>query len=347
MSLRVFSCFTAEKNVIARAKNGTGKTAAFVIPMLNLVDEKKDKIQALILVPTRELALQTSAVIRDLAKYIPDLQVMVSTGGTNLRDDIMRLQKPIHIMVGTPGRILDLAARKIANLAECNMFILDEADKLISDDFQPVILKFLGHLPKAPQFVLISATFPASVSDFLKKVPDVIKINLMKELTLKGLTQYYAYIEEKQKLHCLNTLFSKLKIQQCIIFCNSSQRVQILAEKIIELGYSCYHIHSKMHQTERNKVFHGFRKGNGRCLVTSDLFTRGIDIPSVNVVINFDFPKTAETYLHRVGRSGRYGHLGLAINFITDNDKESILKIEEELDTDIAPLPKEIDSSLY
>ena len=117
--------------MIARAKNGTGKTAAFVIPMLSLIDEKRDKIQALILVPTRELALQTSAVIKDLGKYIPDLQVMVSTGGTNLRDDIMRLQKPIHVMVGTPGRILDLAVRKIANLADCGLFILDEADKLL------------------------------------------------------------------------------------------------------------------------------------------------------------------------------------------------------------------------
>ena len=333
--------------MIARAKNGTGKTAAFVIPMLSLIDEKRDKIQALILVPTRELALQTSAVIKDLGKYIPDLQVMVSTGGTNLRDDIMRLQKPIHVMVGTPGRILDLAVRKIANLADCGLFILDEADKLISEDFQPIILKFLNHLPKNPQYILMSATFPTSVSNFLKKIPDIVKINLMRELTLKGLTQYYAYIEEKQKVNCLNALFSKLKIQQSIIFCNSSLRVELLAKKILELGYSCYFIHAKMHQNERNKVFHGFRKGNGRCLVTSDLFTRGIDIPTVNVVVNFDFPKTAETYLHRVGRSGRYGHLGLAINLITDNDKELILRIEEELDTEIEPLPKDIDSSLY
>lgn len=335
------------KNVMGRAKNGTGKTAAFVIPMLNLVDEKKDKIQALVLVPTRELALQTSAVIKDLSKYIPDLQVMVSTGGTNLRDDIMRLQKPIHIMVGTPGRILDLAGRKLANLSECGLFVLDEADKLISEDFQPIILKFMNFLPKAPQFIMLSATFPTAVGGFLKKIPDIVMVNLMRELTLKGLTQYYAYIEEKQKVHCLNTLFGKLKINQSIIFCNSSLRVELLAKKIIELGYSCYFIHSRMPQNERNKVFHGFRKGNGRCLVTSDLFTRGIDIPTVNVVINFDFPKTAETYLHRVGRSGRYGHLGLAINFITDNDKDTILKIEEELQTDIEPLPRDIDSTLY
>ena len=330
-----------------RAKNGTGKTAAFVIPLLNLIDETKDRIQALVLVPTRELALQTSAVLKDLAKYMPNIQIMVSTGGTSLRDDIMRLQKPIHIMVGTPGRILDLAARKIANLAQCNLFVLDEADKLVSEDFQPIIEKYLLHLPKNTQFALVSATFPTSVGSFLRKIPDIVKINLMRELTLKGLSQFYAYIDEKQKVHCLNTLFGKLKIQQSIIFCNSSLRVELLAKKVLELGYSCYFIHAKMPQTERNKVFHGFRNGNGRCLVTSDLFTRGIDVPTVNVVINFDFPKTAETYLHRVGRSGRYGHLGLAINLITDPDKEMMLKIEEELDTEIAPLPKEIDSSLY
>jgi ATP-dependent RNA helicase DDX6/DHH1 len=315
--------------------------------MLNMIDSKMDSIQALILVPTRELALQTSAVIKDLSKYMPEVQVMVSTGGTNLRDDIMRLQKPIHVMVGTPGRILDLASRRIANLSECGMFILDEADKLVSEDFQPIVLRFLSQLPEHPRFVLMSATFPTSVGNFLKKIPDVIKINLMKELTLKGITQFYAYIEEKQKVHCLNTLFSKLKIQQAIIFCNSSLRVEMLAKKIMELNYSCYFIHAKMHQNERNKVFHNFRKGQGRVLVTSDLFTRGIDIPTVNVVVNFDFPKTSETYLHRVGRSGRYGHLGLAINFITDVDKANILKIEEELDTEIMPLPKEIDSSLY
>lgn len=169
----------------------------------------------------------------------------------------------------------------------------------------------------------------------------------MTELTLKGLTQYYAFIEEKQKLHCLNTLFGKLNIQQAIIFCNSALRVELLAKKILELNYSCYFIHAKMPQNERNKVFHNFRKGSCRCLVSSDLFTRGIDVPSVNVVINFDFPKMAETYLHRVGRSGRYGHLGLAINFVTNQDKSHLIAIENDLNTEIQPLPKDIDSGLY
>lgn len=140
-----------------------------------------------------------------------------------------------------------------------------------------------------------------------------------------GITQYYAFVEERQKLHCLNTLFAKLEINQSIIFCNSVSRVELLAKKITELGYSCFYIHAKMKQADRNRVFHEFRNGATRHLVCSDLFTRGIDIQSVNVVINFDFPKTSETYLHRIGRSGRFGHLGLAINLITFDDRYLIL----------------------
>lgn len=173
-----------------------------------MVDEKSNKIQSVVLVPTRELALQTSAVFKDLSKYL-EIEIMVSTGGTSLRDDIMRLQKTVHIMVGTPGRILDLAGKGVADLSEVKSFILDEADKLVSEDFQPIIHRLLDFLPKNRQIMLFSATYPASVAKFLTRIPDCHKINLMSELTLKGITNYYAYIEERQKLHCLNTLFSK------------------------------------------------------------------------------------------------------------------------------------------
>jgi ATP-dependent RNA helicase DDX6/DHH1 len=173
------------------------------------------------------------------------------------------------------------------------------------------------------------------------------EINLMEELTLKGITQYYAYVQEKQKVHCLNTLFSKLQINQSIIFCNSTQRVELLAKKITELGYSCFYIHAKMRQDHRNRIFHDFRNGACRNLVCSDLFTRGIDIQAVNVVINFDFPKMSETYLHRIGRSGRFGHLGIAINLITYDDRFALHKIESELGTEIKPIPKVIDPHLY
>lgn len=173
------------------------------------------------------------------------------------------------------------------------------------------------------------------------------EINLMDELTLRGITQYYAFVEEKQKVHCLNTLFSKLQINQSIIFCNSTNRVELLAKKITELGYSCFYSHARMLQQHRNRVFHDFRNGVCRNLVCSDLLTRGIDIQAVNVVINFDFPKNAETYLHRIGRSGRFGHLGLAINLINWDDRFNLYKIEQELGTEIQPIPQNIDKKLY
>jgi len=169
----------------------------------------------------------------------------------------------------------------------------------------------------------------------------------MDELTLRGITQYYAFVEEKQKVHCLNTLFSKLQINQSIIFCNSTNRVELLAKKITELGYSCFYSHARMLQHNRNRVFHDFRNGVCRNLVCSDLLTRGIDIQAVNVVINFDFPKNAETYLHRIGRSGRFGHLGLAINLINWDDRFNLYKIEQELGTEIQAIPASIDKKLY
>eukprot|EP00331_Platyophrya_macrostoma_P035767 CAMPEP_0176442352 /NCGR_PEP_ID=MMETSP0127-20121128/21754_1 /TAXON_ID=938130 /ORGANISM="Platyophrya macrostoma, Strain WH" /LENGTH=422 /DNA_ID=CAMNT_0017827329 /DNA_START=163 /DNA_END=1434 /DNA_ORIENTATION=+ len=342
-----FPIALAGKSLIARAKNGTGKTGAFVIPILELIDTSKNVIQALILVPTRELALQVSAVVKELGKHLK-AESMVSTGGTSLREDILRLNSPVHVLVGTPGRVLDLASRGIADLSKCHILALDEADKLLSVDFGPVVEKVLKVLPKNPQIMAYSATFPQMVKTFQEKfMPDCTVINLMDELTLKGITQYYVFLEERQKVHCLNALFSKLLINQAIIFCNSALRVELLAKKIVELGYACYYIHAKMTQYDRNKVFHNFRNGNGRCLVSSDLFTRGIDIQSVNVVVNFDFPKTSETYLHRIGRSGRFGHLGLAINLITEDDKENFLRIEKELDTEIQPMPKEVDKSKY
>ncbi|KZT25797.1 eukaryotic translation initiation factor 4A-like protein [Neolentinus lepideus HHB14362 ss-1] len=336
-----------KRDVLARAKNGTGKTAAFVIPSLQQIDVNKNKIQALLLVPTRELALQTSQVCKILGKHM-GVQVMVTTGGTTLKDDIMRLSEDVHVLVGTPGRVLDLAGKSVADLSECPVFVMDEADKLLSPEFTPVVEQLLSYLPKERQVMLFSATFPLIVKDFKDKhMSSPYEINLMDELTLRGVTQYYAFVEERQKVHCLNTLFSKLQINQSIIFCNSTNRVELLAKKITELGYSCFYSHAKMLQSHRNRVFHDFRNGVCRNLVCSDLLTRGIDIQAVNVVINFDFPKNSETYLHRIGRSGRFGHLGLAINLVTYEDRFSLYKIEQELGTEIQPIPSSIDKRLY
>ncbi|OEL15118.1 DEAD-box ATP-dependent RNA helicase 12 [Dichanthelium oligosanthes] len=378
-------------DILARAKNGTGKTAAFCIPALEKIDPEKNAIQGdfmcsnlegtiirdifiavpshgqlnlpkrkknspsysypippfVILVPTRELALQTSQVCKELGKYL-NIQVMVSTGGTSLKDDIMRLYQPVHLLVGTPGRILDLTRKGICLLTDCSMLVMDEADKLLAPEFQPSVEALIHFLPPSRQLLMFSATFPVTVKEFKEKyLPKPYVINLMDELTLKGITQYYAFVEERQKVHCLNTLFSKLQINQSIIFCNSVNRVELLAKKITELGYSCFYIHAKMLQDHRNRVFHDFRNGACRNLVCTDLFTRGIDIQAVNVVINFDFPKTSETYLHRVGRSGRYGHLGLAVNLITYEDRFNLYRIEQELGTEIKTIPPQIDLSIY
>jgi ATP-dependent RNA helicase DDX6/DHH1 len=306
---------------------------------------------------------------------------MVTTGGTSLKDDIMRLYNTVHIIVATPGRILDLASKKVADLSNVKTIIMDEADKLLSPEFQPVLEQIIGQCNPEHQICLFSATFPVTVKGFCKKfVPSPYSINLMDELTLRGITQFYAYVEERQKVHCLNTLFTKLEVNQSIIFCNSVNRVELLAKKITELGYSCYYIHAKMQQANRNRVFHEFRNGATRHLVTSgklipldththmslsfwpstlshlttfslflstDLFTRGIDIQSVNVVINFDFPKNSETYLHRIGRSGRFGHLGLAVNLITQEDRAGLRRVEQELGTEIRAIPPIIDRGLY
>jgi len=335
------------RNVLARAKNGTGKTAAFIIPCLEKTDPAKKHIQVLILIPTRELALQTSAVVRELGKHM-DIECMVSTGGTSLKDDIMRLYKPVHVLVGTPGRILDLSEKGVAALGRCHTLIMDEADKLLSPEFEPLLEKLVLHCSPERQICLFSATFPVTVKSFKEKfIHNPYEINLMDDLTLKGITQFYAFVEERQKVHCLHTLFTKLEINQSVIFCNSVNRVELLAKKITELGYSCFYIHAKMQQSHRNRVFHEFRNGSTRHLVSSDLFTRGIDIQSVNVVINFDFPKTSETYLHRIGRAGRFGHLGLAINLITFDDRFNLYRIESELATEIKPIPPTIERELY
>merc|ERR1719436_864829 len=222
------------RDIVARAKNGTGKTGAYIIPILEQIDPSKEAIQALVLVPTRELALQTSQISMELAKYL-NIKVMVTTGGTNLKDDIMRIYEKVHLVVATPGRILDLMEKKVAIVDNCKILCLDEADKLLSQDFKGMLDRLIGHLLQARQVLLYSATFPLTVEHFMKKhMRDPYEINLMDELTLKGITQYYAFVQERQKVHCLNTLFSKLQINQSIIFCNSTQRVELLAKKITE-----------------------------------------------------------------------------------------------------------------
>eukprot|EP01129_Flabellula_baltica_P010147 TRINITY_DN4254_c0_g1_i2.p1 TRINITY_DN4254_c0_g1~~TRINITY_DN4254_c0_g1_i2.p1 ORF type:complete len:340 (-),score=79.64 TRINITY_DN4254_c0_g1_i2:276-1262(-) len=246
----------AGKDLIARAKNGTGKTASFLIPALEMVDPELNCIQVLILVPTRELAMQTSLVCKELGKYLEDVEVMLTTGGMNLKDDIFRLlHQNISIVVATPGRILDLARQGVAKLDNCNYVVLDEADKLLSDDLRDSIESLLEFTPEDRQLLLFSATYPHTVADFVNSnMNEPEQINLMDSLTLRGITQYYAFLEESQKVQCVYTLFQKLNINQSIIFCNSNKRVKLLAKKITQMGFSCFYIHSKMEQVIKSIV---------------------------------------------------------------------------------------------
>uniref|UniRef100_A0A8D2ZH12 RNA helicase n=1 Tax=Scophthalmus maximus TaxID=52904 RepID=A0A8D2ZH12_SCOMX len=287
------------RDILARAKNGTGKSGAYLIPLLERIDLKKDCIQAMVIVPTRELALQVSQICIQVSKRMGGVKVMATTGGTNLRDDILRLDETVHVVIATPGRILDLIKKGVAKVNQVQMVVLDEADKLLSQDFVLMMEEMLGFLAKQRQILLYSATFPLSVQKFMNShLQKPYEINLMEELTLKGVTQYYAYVTERQKVHCLNTLFSRLQINQSIIFCNSSQRVELLAKKISQLGYSCFYIHAKMRQVSLRNT----------C---------------------------------------RFGHLGLAINLITYDDRFNLKGIEEQLGTEIKPIPGIIDKSLY
>jgi len=329
------------RDIIARSKNGTGKTASYLIPVIQKTNIDLLKIQSLIIVPTRELALQVSQVTKSLSKYIRNIKITVTTGGTGLKEDIIRMYQSIHILIGTPGRILDILMNTISKSLDCKMLVLDEADKLLSNEFFKVVEEITkAFLHKNRQTILFSATFPLIIKDLKYNfMREPFEINLMKELNILTISQYYAFVSETNKVQCINSLLKLFRINQCILFCNSVSRVELLAKKILNLGYSCFFIHARMSQDDRNKVFNDFRLGKYRNLVSSDLFTRGIDVPAINLIINFDFPKSAETYLHRVGRSGRFGKFGVAMNLITNEDKLNLLRIENELGLEIKPIP--------
>lgn len=340
----------SDRNLIVRAKNGTGKTAAYLIPIINeiLIENNKENeneseernLRTIILVPTRELALQVSKVGKKLLKFTK-IEIMATFGGSNLYEDILRIKNGVDIVVTTPGRILDMIEKKITNFNFCKNLIIDEADKLLSPEFQFGLNKIIGNL-QLKKIMLFSATFPSSVDNFVKnymKFP--LYINMMKELTLLGITQFYALVNQKYKLICLKTILKKINFKKCVIFCNSIKNVELLARKISDMGFSHYFIHSKMSQEERNKVFHNFSEKNAKILVSSDLVTRGIDVPSVNCVINFDFPRNAESYIHRIGRSGRFGSQGISISLICDYEKDNLIEIEKKLGVELLPVSDE------
>ena len=333
--------FIKGNDIIAQAQSGTGKTATFTISMLNNLKLDENTMQAIILSHTRELALQIQNVIKHISKFM-DIKVNLSVGGTQIRDNIDDLNKIPQVIIGTPGRVLDMLNKNYINRRTIRMLILDEADELLSRIFVNQIYDIFRSLPNNVQVGLFSATMTA---DFFKLssqfMRDPVKILIKnEELTLDGIRQFYIDLEKNEyKYATLCDLYSLISVSQSIIYCNSRRIVEILTRKLMEDDFSVAAIHGDMPQKERNIIMDDFRNGVNRVLISTDLLSRGIDIQQVSIVINYDIPQTVENYIHRIGRSGRFGRKGLAINFVTSYDRNKITELEQYYATEIPALP--------
>ena len=330
-------------DVIAQAQSGTGKTAAFAIGTLQLVDEKKDEIQCLILSPTRELAHQTSIVYQFLGEYLK-IKVSLLIGGTKVGADIDKLKEGPQVLVGSPGRVLDLIKRKKITLSYLNSFVLDEADEMLSKGFLEMIREIISIIPTTAKILLFSATMTKDVVEMTTKfMKDPAKILVKnEELTLEGIKQYYVYLKKEDKLDILFQIYRGIEIAQAIIYCNTKKTVENISNELKNKGHMVSSIHSDLKQYERDSVMRDFRNGVTRALVTTDLLARGIDVYQVSLVINYEMPKEKETYIHRIGRSGRFGRKGNAINFVTPAEKDQLEEIQKYYNTTIELLPSDL-----
>ena len=329
------------KDIIAQAQSGTGKTATFTIGMLESLDLSSNTNQVLIMSHTRELSQQIHNVINQISKYIK-VNVNLSVGGISVTDNISSLRKRPHVIIGTPGRVLDMIHKKYINVNTLKMLILDEADEMLSHIFINQIYDIFQNLPPKIQVCLFSATMNKSFFSITQKfMRDPVKILVKtEELTLEGIKQFYIDLEKNEfKYDTLCDIYSTISISQSIIYCNSIKIVDIISNKLNNDNFSVACIHGNMNQEERNKVIKEFRDGKSRVLISTDLLSRGIDIQQISIVINYDVPKNVDNYIHRIGRSGRYGRKGVAINFVTNNDREQLSSIEKYYNTDIPELP--------
>jgi len=332
-------------DVIAQAQSGTGKTACFTIAGLELVNTEQSHVQLVILSPTRELSSQTKNVLDSIGQNIKSLSTQLLVGGTSTETDIKQLKDTCpQVIVGCPGRIHDMMRRKHINCGKIRLIILDEADEMLSSGFKEQIYSIFQYLSKDIQIALFSATMPVSLDSLTDKfMRNPIKIIVKAEqLTLEGIKQHYINLEDdSQKYETLKDLFSAFSVSQCIIYCNSVRRVSDLYDAMSQDGYPVCQIHSSLDKLDRQKSYDGFRSGAQRVLISSNVTARGIDIQQVSTVINFDIPKCANTYLHRIGRSGRWGRKGTAINFITRRDYRQLKEIESYYATTISELPND------
>ncbi|GAA29169.1 translation initiation factor 4A [Clonorchis sinensis] len=332
------------RNVIAQAQSGTGKTATFSIAMLQQINTADPRCQALVLAPTRELAKQIQTVVVALGDYM-DITCHACIGGTQVSTDMERLQMGQQIVVGTPGRVLDMIRRGSLRTDSIRIFVLDEADEMLSMGFKDQIQEIFRCLKHDVQVILLSATIPDEVLEVTKHfMVDPVRILVkQEELTLEGIRQFYVNVEQEEwKLETLCDLYQTIAITQAVIFCNTRRKVEWLTQELTERDFIVSAMHGDMEQAERDNIMTAFRSGSSRVLISTDLLARGIDVQQVSLVINFDLPNTLENYIHRIGRGGRFGRKGVAINFVTLADKRTLKELETFYNTKISELPVDV-----
>ena len=333
------------RDIIAQARSGTGKTGTFGISVLERIDTTLNEPQALILAPTRELVDQITTVIQSIGNFL-NVKVEGFVGGKATRDDIIKLKTGVHVIVGTPGRIEDLINKNVLKLDLMKMFVLDEADEMLSKGFIEQVKKIITRLGKEVQIALFSATMTTEVKNlteqFMKN--NAIKIFIpLHEQTLEGIPQYYVKIDENQKLEVIKDLYEKLTLGTSIIFCNSIKSVDWLSNELSKSDFAVSTIHGGMTQNERENKLIQLRKGQTRLLVTTDILSRGIDVQQLSMIVNYDLPFEPETYIHRIGRCGRFGRKGIAINLINLKDYDKLRFIETHYNTRINELPNDLE----
>lgn len=331
------------KDMIAQAQSGTGKTGCFTVGALQKVNTELEKVQCLVLSPTRELSLQIHEVLNGIGSQMKELKTHVLIGGTSVDKDIKKLKEDTpHIIVGCPGRVHDMLRRGHLKYKDISLVVVDEADEMLSSGFKEQIYNIFQYLPYNVQITLFSATIPHDLYTLTDKfMRDPVKILVKAEmLTLEGISQYFVALEDDdQKYQTLKDIYGTISVSQCIIYCNSVRRVADLYSAMKEDGYPVCCIHSNMEKQERIDAYNEFKKGKYRVLISSNVTARGIDIQQVSTVINFDIPKSVHTYLHRIGRSGRWGRKGVGINFTTRMDYRKMKNIEDHYKTQITELP--------
>jgi translation initiation factor 4A len=334
---------TCKRDVIAQAQSGTGKTGAFTIGSLSLIDPALNKTQAILMAPTHELASQTTVVCNSISSHM-NICVKKFVGGTPVMEDRRSIDEQTpHVVVGCPGRIFDLIRRGFIDARNVQIFVVDEADEMLSKGFKDQIQSIFQWLPNDVQVGIFSATLTREVMELTPKfMRDPVEITMTADkLTLEGIRQYYIACDyDDDKFDALKKLFRLISINQCIIYCNSVNRVSQLCQAMHSEGFAVDCIHRNMSKVEREDAFRNFRSGRTRFLVSSNITARGIDVQQVSVVINFDITPDPHTYLHRIGRSGRWGRKGTAINFITQRDTRIMRDIENYYSIRIEPLPE-------